>query len=205
MKLNRKHKRFCEEYLEDLNATQAAIRTGYSKKTARIHACKLLTNPNIQKEVERLMKLRSERTAISQDRVLRELAMIGFSDIRNYVTIDKDTGAIQAKGFEDMPKGESRVLRSVKEDRVIKEDADGKKCTVYDKVKFELWDKPKALEMIGRHLTMFTESHIFNGNMNITVISAIPELKEKKNGNQKKKKKKRKAAPASPGKKKESA
>jgi len=205
VRISPRRKRFCEEYLIDLNATQAAIRAKYSKKTARSIGQRLLTYVDIQKEIQRLMKKRSERTAISQDRVLRELAMIGFSDIRNYVTIDKDTGAIQAKGFEDMPKGESRVLRSVKEDRVIKEDADGKKCTVYDKVKFELWDKPKALEMIGRHLTMFTESHIFNGNMNITVISAIPELKEKKNGNQKKKKKKRKAAPASPGKKKESA
>lgn len=190
MRLTPRKQRFCEEYIIDLNATKAAERAKYSKKTARSIGQRLLTNVDIQKEIQRLMKKRSERTAISQDRVLRELAMIGFSDLRNYISIDKLTGAISAKGFEDMPKDESRVLKSVKEDRVIKEDADGKKTTVYDKVKFELWDKPRALEMIGRHLAMFVDRTNLNisGHVIMKVISAVPRPKRnKKNTNSKKK------------------
>lgn len=136
---------------------------------------------------------RSERTAIRQDRVLEELAMIGFSDIRNYIDIDRDTGAIRAKGFEDIPEGESRVIKSIKEDRVIKEDADGKKTTVYDKVKFELWDKPKALEMIGRHLAMFVDrtNMNVNGQIIMKVISAVPRPKKNKNNKKSKKRTKK--------------
>lgn len=180
---NARHERFCQEYLFDLNGFKAAKRAKYSKKTARVQASQLLTKLNIQERIAELKAKRSERTAISQDRVLCELAMIGFSDLRNYITIDKLTGAIQAKGFEDIPEGESRVLRSVKEDRVIKEDADGKKTTVYDKVKFELWDKPKALEMIGRHLAMFVDRTNLNvtGHVIMKVISAVPRPKRNKN------------------------
>ena len=152
-----KQDRFVEEYLVDLNATQAAIRAGYSKKTARSIANELLTKPDIQEAIQKAMQERSERTEVTQDRVLKELAMIAYSDIRNYIEIEKLTGAMRAKAFEEMPEGESRVLKSIKEDRVIKEDADGKKVTVYDKVKFALWDKTKALELIGRHLGMFTD------------------------------------------------
>ena len=171
-----RHERFCQEFIIDLNGTKAAIRAKFSKKTARSKASQLLTKVNIQQRIAELQKKRSERTAISQDRVLKELAMIGFSDLRNYITIDKLTGAIQAKGFEDMPKDESRVLKSVKEDRMIKEDADGKKTTVYDKVKFELWDKPKALEMIGRHLGMFVENIKHSGE--IKHVLSLGELKK---------------------------
>lgn len=191
MKLkNAKHERFCQEFIIDLNGTKAAERTKYSKKTAAEQASRLLTNVKVQQRIAELQKKRSERTAISQDRVLKELAMIGFSDLRNYITIDKLTGAIQAKGFEDMPEGESRVLKSVKEDRVIKEDADGKKMTVYDKVKFELWDKPKALEMIGRHLAMFIDRTNLNvsGQVIMRVISAVPRPKKNKNNTNSKRK-----------------
>lgn len=188
---NPKRERFCQEFIIDLNGKKAAERAKYSKKTAEQQASRLLSNVKVQERIAELMKKRSERTRIAQDRVLQELAMIGFSDLRNYIDIDRDTGAIRAKGFEDMPEGESRVLKSIKEDRVIKEDADGEKTTVYDKVKFELWDKPKALEMIGRHLAMFVERHQVNANMTLTVISAVPRPKKnKKNTNSKKRKKK---------------
>lgn len=171
--MNPKQSVFCEEYLVDLNAAQAAIRAGYSKKTARTIGQNLLTKIDIQVRIERLMKSRAKRTEITQDRVLLELAMIAFSDLKNYIDINKDTGAVIAKGFDDMPEGESRVIKAIKENRVIKESADGKQVTVYDKFEFALHDKLKALEMIGRHLGMFIDKLDVGDNLKNILINRI--------------------------------
>jgi len=168
--------RFVQEYLKDLNATKAAERSGFSKKTARQAGSRLLSNVNIQRAITAAMKKREERTEITQDKVLKELAIIGFSDLKDYMRIDRDTGAIESKGFEDMPPESSRALESITEDRVIKEDADGKKTTVYDKVKFKLHDKPKSLELIGKHLGLFKDQSEVRlcGEVVIKVVSAVP-------------------------------
>lgn len=70
MKLTPKQKAFCEEYLIDLNATQAAIRAGYSEKTAKEQGCQHLTKLNIQTRIIELQSARSERTEITSDYVL---------------------------------------------------------------------------------------------------------------------------------------
>lgn len=83
MKLTEKQKRFCEEYLIDLNATQAYIRAGYSAKkkdTARVESSKLLTKPNIQNYISELQKFQSERTGITADNVLKELEKVAFAE-----------------------------------------------------------------------------------------------------------------------------
>lgn len=80
-----KQKAFVAEYLIDLNATQAAIRAGYSEKTAYAQASRLLTNVEVQEAVAQSKAERSKRTEITQDRVLQELARIGFADIRKAV------------------------------------------------------------------------------------------------------------------------
>lgn len=82
MALTPKQQRFCEEYLVDLNATQAAIRAGYSEKSAKEIGCQNLTKLNIQKKISELKKEHSERTGITIDRILNGLASIAFSDIR---------------------------------------------------------------------------------------------------------------------------
>jgi len=81
--LTKKQKRFCEEYLVDLNATQAYIRAGYSAKSnniARVESSKLLTKPNIQQKIAELQKEQSERTKISADNVINELQKIAFAE-----------------------------------------------------------------------------------------------------------------------------
>lgn len=79
-KLTERQKRFCEEYLIDLNATQAAVRAGYRKKNARSTAAENLTKPNIQLYLQQLMQERSERTGITSDFVLEELRRIALAD-----------------------------------------------------------------------------------------------------------------------------
>lgn len=80
MKLTGKQKRFCEEYLIDLNATQAAVRAGYKPKTARSQGQRLLTNVDIQRCVTELMQQRSERVGVTADDVIRELRAVAMSE-----------------------------------------------------------------------------------------------------------------------------
>lgn len=87
-----KQRRFCEEYLVDLNATQAAIRAGFRERTAYSIAQENLKKPEIASEIQRLMKERQERTQITQDRVLLELARIAFFDFRK---LYREDGALK--------------------------------------------------------------------------------------------------------------
>ena len=80
-----KQDRFCEEYMIDLNATQAAIRAGYSPKTAREQAPRLLANVSIQNRIAQLQAEQSRRTGVSADRVVRELAKIAFANASDLI------------------------------------------------------------------------------------------------------------------------
>lgn len=162
-KIDNKQNRFVQEYLIDLNATKAAIRAGYSKKTAEQIGYQLLQKTSVQGKIQKAMEARGARTQVTQDMIITELAIIGFSDLKNYLDVNDDTGAIKAKGFDQMPKNSSRALESIQEDRAIKENADGDSVTVYDKVKFKLHDKVKSLELLGKHFGMFIDKHEFPG------------------------------------------
>ena len=90
-KLTDKQEAFCDEYLKDFNATQAAIRAGYSEKTARSAGQRLLTNVDIKRRLAEAQAKRSERLEISVDRVALELARIGFSTIKEIAEFDSDS------------------------------------------------------------------------------------------------------------------
>ena len=77
-KLTKKQQLFVEEYLIDLNATQAAIRAGYSPETATVIGCENLIKPNIKSEIDKALAIRSRRTGVNQDRVIQELGGIAF-------------------------------------------------------------------------------------------------------------------------------
>ncbi|MGY2271036.1 MULTISPECIES: terminase small subunit [Pseudomonas] len=158
MALTAKQQRFVDEYLIDLNATQAAIRAGYSKRTARQIADQNLSKLDIKAALEKRMQSRSARTEITQDMVLRELAKIGFSDIRKVVRwgetqvrmVDGEEGEA-----EDMvPYHGLALIDSTEVDdataAAIAEVSQGR-----DGLKVKLHDKKGALVDIGRHLGMF--------------------------------------------------
>jgi phage terminase small subunit len=150
-KLNAKQLAFCQEYLIDLNATQAAIRAGYSAKTARQVAAENLTKPDIQTEVSRLIDERAARNKIDADTVLGELLRIARADIGQAFNPD---GSL--KPLADMPEEIRRAISGVD---VFEEFAgrgeDREQIGFTKKIRF--WDKVKALEMLGRHLRMFSD------------------------------------------------
>ena len=88
--LEEKQKMFCKEYLVDFNGTQAAIRAGYSKKTARSIASENLTKPNIQAYLKELIDSRNKRTQITQDDVIADIIKVKDRCMQNEVVLDKE-------------------------------------------------------------------------------------------------------------------
>ncbi|NGE23928.1 terminase small subunit, partial [Klebsiella pneumoniae] len=88
MALTDKQEMFCREYLVDLNATQAAIRAGYSDKTARSVGNENLTKPDIEKRIQELMSSRSEQLKVDAEYVLKRLVEIDQMDVLDIMTDD---------------------------------------------------------------------------------------------------------------------
>lgn len=170
--------RFCEEYLIDLNGKQAAIRAGYSEDSATQQASRLLTYANVSAKITELTARRSARAAINADQILAELSRIGYTDIRS---IFKDDGTI--KDVKDWPEDLARAIASVE---VLEEyDGSGKDRTwigFTKKVKF--WDKPRALELMGKHKALFPNKFEHSGKVTLEelVSGSIPKKTEDGNG-----------------------
>ena len=162
--LTPKQARFVEEYLIDLNATQAAIRAGYSKKTAGQVGFENLKKPEIQKAVTEAMAARSERTEIDQDEVLREIHRLGFSNIADYVEWGPD--GVRLKESANMS---DEALRCILEVSETKTDKGGT-------VKFKLHDKKGSLELLGRHLGLFKDNLNLGGTVGLRWEDALKEL-----------------------------
>jgi len=143
-----KQKKFVEEYLIDLNATQAALRAGYKEKRAYSTGHENLKKPEIQRLIQEAQQARSKRTEITQDRVLQEYARIAFLNpkslfnddgtIRNIKELDDDTAACIA--------GMDLVSRS------------GPDNTDESVKKIKLTDKLRALQDLSKHLGMFEKN-----------------------------------------------
>lgn len=150
-----KQKKFVNEYLIDLNATQAAIRAGYSPKTAYSIGEENLKKPEISNAISRAMAERSRRTGISQDRVVRELAKIAFVNINNICT---SNGRIKEDATDDdLSCIESIKVKQSESDTGSSEEREIKLCS-----------KLKALELLGKHLGMWNDK--VDLNLNVPVV-----------------------------------
>lgn len=157
-KLEPRQELFCREYLADLNGTQAAIRTGYSPKTANVQAARMLAKGNIAARVEELKAKRATRLEITADRVLLEMSRIALSDTRK---LFDDAGRLRpvSEWDDDMAAAVSGVDVAEETER-----RGGRHITTYTK-KVKLWDKINALVKLGQHLGMFREQVT---NLNVT-------------------------------------
>lgn len=137
MHLTPRQERFASEYLVDLNATQAAIRAGYSARTAKEQGYKLLTKPQVQAAVEAGQTARGERLKATADDVLREITRLAMFDPASYTDV---------KGPDDVKKLPEDVRRAIV-------------GWSWDKQgRFTLkFAKESALEMMGRHHSLFKE------------------------------------------------
>lgn len=163
--MTKKQKRFVEEYLIDLNATQAAIRAGYSPDSAKEIGSENLTKPNIANAIDQAIAERSRRTGVNADRVVRELAKIAFVNAGEVV--DFDTAILRDKiSDDDMAAIQSVKIKTFGEDGVERE--------------VKLADKLKALELLGKHLGLFKDKIELDGSVKTdmaTLAGVLDQLK----------------------------
>lgn len=152
--MSKKQDRFVEEYLIDLNGTQAAIRAGYSPKTANEQAARLLANVSIREKISKAMAERSRRTGINQDRVLIELAKIALVNPKHLIDF-KNATVLERATEEDMA-----AIASVKVKTIP---GKGGENGIEREVK--LYDKLRALELVGKHLGMFKDRVEVSGGL----------------------------------------
>lgn len=162
-KLTDKQKKFVEEYLIDLNATQSAIRAGYSPKTANEQGARLLANVSIQEAISKAMAERSRRTGINQDRIVQELARIAFVKITDVVDPD---GEINTNASDD-------DLACIESYKV--EDSDSVNGSS-SKREVKLASKIKALELLGKHVGMWNDK--IQVDVSIPVFGGENDLEE---------------------------
>ena len=143
---------FCYEYIANrFNGEKAATAAGYSKKTARHQASQLLTRLNVKKKVKELtLKYLTELTMRGED-VIKELGILAFQDMADFG--DYDNGAVTLKSFKEM----GEATRCIKE---IEVKPDGT-------IKFKTHDKKGSLELLGKHLELFTENVKHSGSINM--------------------------------------
>jgi len=152
----------------ELNATECVRRSHYNTKYPDKWASQLLGNPRVIKEIKKARERRQKRTQISQDRVLEELARLGFSNIKNY--IDRSgMDFITFKDIEKIPEEAARAISSIKV----------KKKGLEQSIEFKLHSKDKALDMLGQHLGLFDGKHGIKGEILLKIVSKIPRSKEK--------------------------
>ncbi|SDP01748.1 phage terminase small subunit [Eubacterium maltosivorans] len=162
-RLTAKQKRFIEEYLIDLNATQAAIRAGYSPETAGSIGSENLHKPEIRARIDQAMAERSKRTGINADRVLIELARIGLVNPKNLINFD------EATILEEAADDDTAAISSVKVKTIPTESGE-----IIER-EIRLYDKTKALELVGKHLGMFKDKVEVSGSLE-TEVSKLDDL-----------------------------
>ena len=144
--LTPKESRFVDEFLFDLNATQAAIRAGFSEKSARQLGYRLLKKVHIQEAVNKAIAARSERAKMDADEVLREFARVGRSDILSYVSFGPD--GIALRSSTELTEDQAKALAEVSETI----NAQGVR-----QFRFKLHDKNRALENLAKHLGLLVD------------------------------------------------
>jgi phage terminase small subunit len=152
--LTDKQARFVAEYLTDYNATQAAIRAGYTPRSARQTAARLLTKANIASEVERKHSKIVDKLEVTKERVVQELARIAFSDVRRLFTWDERKSAfVPSKELTD---DDAAAISEINSETVVTRDKAGSpRATI--KLKMKTYDKKGALDSLAKHLGMFVD------------------------------------------------
>lgn len=181
--MNNNQKRFCDEYLIDLNATRA-YREAYpsvnSDEVAAANGSRLLTNAKVMLYLSEKMKEREIRTEITQDKVLKELANIGFANVTDYANV------VEKEYLDKVEDDEGNTIKEIlKKYKTVElentNELDKDKQSAISEIKrgkngieVKLNDKVKALELIGRHLGMFTDKVELNGNVGVNIIDDLP-------------------------------
>ena len=148
-KLTDKQKMFCEEYLVDLNGTQAAIRAGYSKKTAKEQAAQNLAKLNIQNYISELKDKRNKRLEIDQNEVLKELYNWAYGDFTELMLLTFEEVKALPDEVRRLITGFERTITT------FGQDGEGTK----EKLKITFVNKERAMDMINKHIGLYEKDN----------------------------------------------
>ena len=161
--LTPKQSRFIEEYLIDLNGKQAAIRAGYSAKTAEAQAARLLRYVKVQQALQTAIEARTKRTEITADRVMVKLARIAFANMRDYWPKEGET--------LDLHRLDQDRTAAVEELTVVETVRGG---VLHRRTRLKMHDKLAALTNLARHLGMFSNQRVAEGSIEHRVMRMTP-------------------------------
>jgi len=167
--LTPRERRFAEEYVVDLVAARAAARAGYSRRTARSISSELLQKPHVAEAIAQLIAERTERTRVTADRVVQELAVVAFSDMRDFSANDSGQMRLAAGA----PSHAARAVAAIKRRR--RSDADG---IIEATVEFRLWNKLEALRLLAPHVGLVTERVEVTGKGGEAVAHFVRVIRE---------------------------
>jgi phage terminase small subunit len=159
--LTKKQAAFVAEYQIDLNATQAAIRAGYSPKQAHKSAAQLMAKPHIKAAIDDAQAKRLQRLDITADAVLQELAKIGFHDPGKMFNQD---GTVKA--INELDDNTRMAIAGFEVSELFDGDGDERRGIGFAK-KIKLADKRAALVDLGRHLKLFTDKIESTGTLKV--------------------------------------
>lgn len=161
-KMSVKQKRFCDEYLIDLNATQAAIRAGYKEKYAHTNAPKLLQNTKIKEYIEKRMAEKEDQLIAKQDEVLKYLTAVMRRELMEHVVITVS---------------EEHSYYAPDEDGKMRKHTDKTEKAEVVQIPARLSDSNKGAELLGKRYRLFTDSVDMNGAIPV-VITGEDELED---------------------------
>ncbi|OQC75271.1 MAG: Terminase small subunit [Spirochaetes bacterium ADurb.Bin001] len=159
--LNPMQKLFVDEYLIDLNAAQAAMRAGYSPDNAGFQGHCLITNPKIKLAISIAKAKRARRVGITQDRVIQELAKIAF--LNPIDMINPSNVTLKSKASRD----DTAAISSLRVKRFLTKGGNGVEREV------KMYDKIRALELLGKHMGIFNDKLSINAEMMVKIIDDI--------------------------------
>lgn len=176
MSLTPKQARFVEEYLIDLNATQAAIRSGYSPQTAEQQGSRLLSYAKVAEAVAAAQQARSKRVEVTQDDVLRELKRIAFADMRNLMRWSED--GVYYIPSDQLTDDAAALVAEIGAETIEVFGGDKDNPPIRKiKLKLKTYDKLGALQKLGQHLGMFSEEVHHKHSGTVLLVSDVDKMK----------------------------
>lgn len=149
--LTAREQAFVQGYLKSLNATQAAIEAGYSENCADVTSCRMMKKKRIKDAIQAGMDKRSERVQVDADTILRELLHLSTVDVTQAFD---DMG--QLKPLSEIPEDVRRSISALEVNELFAGQGEEKTAIGLAK-KIKFYDKTKALELLGKHLKLFTD------------------------------------------------
>jgi phage terminase small subunit len=146
--LTARQERFVQEYLVDLNATQAAKRAGYST-ASRCAGSQIMSRPNVRQAIDHCLDERTHEYRVEHDRIIQELAALGFAQIADFVSIDGET--VKWTSFDDLPRMKRAAVKKIKHGKHYGKTGE----LIGETIEMELEPKVRSLELLGKHVGMF--------------------------------------------------